>query len=119
MARTPGRDAPAVALEQDLELVQGLDRCGYDEAWCGEYHSAGTEQWFDYFQTVAAFPQMAVPGSNVKEMISFINDSGFVSNLGSHLAALRIGSEDGVHLRRKWTPWKVQDDRHGDITARR
>ena len=37
----------------------------------------GIEQWFDYFQTVAAFPQMAVPGSNVKEMISFVNDSGF------------------------------------------
>src|SRR5262245_4626282 len=30
-----------------------------------------------YFQAVAAFPQVAVPGSNVKEMISFINDSGF------------------------------------------
>jgi limonene 1,2-monooxygenase len=37
----------------------------------------GIEQWFDYFQAVAAFPQMAVPGSNIKEMISFINDSGF------------------------------------------
>ena len=37
----------------------------------------GIEQWFDYFQEVAAFPQMAVPGSNVKEMISFVNDSGF------------------------------------------
>ncbi len=37
----------------------------------------GIEQWFDYFQAVAAFPQMAVPGGNVKEMISFVNDSGF------------------------------------------
>ena len=37
----------------------------------------GIEHWFQYFQAVAAFPQMAVPGSNVKEMISFINDSGF------------------------------------------
>ncbi len=37
----------------------------------------GIEQWFNYFQAVAAFPQMAMPGSNVKEMISFINDSGF------------------------------------------
>jgi limonene 1,2-monooxygenase len=37
----------------------------------------GIEQWFDYFQAVAAFPQMAVPGNNVKEMISFVNDSGF------------------------------------------
>src|SRR6185437_10850418 len=37
----------------------------------------GIEHWFQYFQAVAAFPQMAVPGNNVKEMISFINDSGF------------------------------------------
>ncbi len=37
----------------------------------------GIEQWFHYFQAVAAFPQMAMPGNNVKEMISFINDSGF------------------------------------------
>lgn len=37
----------------------------------------GIEHWFNYFQAVAAFPQMSMPGSNVKEMISFINDSGF------------------------------------------
>ena len=37
----------------------------------------GIEQWFNYFQAVAAFPQMSMPGSNVKEMISFINHSGF------------------------------------------
>src|SRR5271165_1672187 len=37
----------------------------------------GIEHWFDYFQAVAAFPQMAVPGKNVREMISFVNDSGF------------------------------------------
>lgn len=34
---------PTLALEQDLELVQWLDRSGYDEAWFGEHHSAGTE----------------------------------------------------------------------------
>ena len=37
----------------------------------------GIEQWFHYFQAVAAFPQMAVPGNNVKEMIEFVNESGF------------------------------------------
>lgn len=36
----------------------------------------GIEQWFHYFQDVAAFPQMAVLGSNVREMIDFVNDSG-------------------------------------------
>jgi limonene 1,2-monooxygenase len=34
---------PTLALESDLELIQHLDRCGYDEAWCGEHHSAGSE----------------------------------------------------------------------------
>jgi limonene 1,2-monooxygenase len=37
----------------------------------------GMEQWFHYFQAVAAFPQMAVPGNNVGEMIQFVNESGF------------------------------------------
>jgi limonene 1,2-monooxygenase len=34
---------PTLALEQDLDLVTWLDRCGYDEAWFGEHHSAGSE----------------------------------------------------------------------------
>ena len=34
---------PTLALEGDLELVQWLDRCGFDEAWFGEHHSAGSE----------------------------------------------------------------------------
>ncbi|MFN3642654.1 MAG: LLM class flavin-dependent oxidoreductase [Gemmobacter sp.] len=37
----------------------------------------GIEQWFHYFQAVAAFPQMAVPGNTVEEMIRFVNESGF------------------------------------------
>jgi limonene 1,2-monooxygenase len=36
----------------------------------------GIEQWFKYFQTVAAFPQMSVTGTTVAEMIAFINTSG-------------------------------------------
>ncbi|MDH5858613.1 LLM class flavin-dependent oxidoreductase [Lampropedia aestuarii] len=34
---------PTLALEQDLQLMQQLDSLGYDEAWIGEHHSAGTE----------------------------------------------------------------------------
>jgi len=37
----------------------------------------GIEHWFNYFQEIAAFPQMEMPGQNAKEMIDFINDSGF------------------------------------------
>ncbi|GAA3095190.1 LLM class flavin-dependent oxidoreductase [Pseudonocardia yunnanensis] len=36
----------------------------------------GIEQWFEYFQKVAAFPQMAVEGNRVREMIDFINEAG-------------------------------------------
>lgn len=38
----PGRN-PAAALERDLQLVEHLDALGFDEAWFGEHHSAGTE----------------------------------------------------------------------------
>src|SRR6201986_1244160 len=34
---------PTLALQRDLELVEHLDRLGYDEAWIGEHHSAGSE----------------------------------------------------------------------------
>ena len=34
---------PTLALERDLELIEALDRLGYDEAWIGEHHSAGSE----------------------------------------------------------------------------
>jgi limonene 1,2-monooxygenase len=37
-----GQD-PIAALQRDLETLQLLDRLGYDEAWIGEHHSAGTE----------------------------------------------------------------------------
>lgn len=36
----------------------------------------GIEHWFEYFQQVAAFPQMAVDGSNLTEMIDFIKNAG-------------------------------------------
>ncbi|MGV9711587.1 LLM class flavin-dependent oxidoreductase [Gordonia sp. NPDC003424] len=36
----------------------------------------GIEAWFDYFQHVAAFPQMAVSGSRLSEMIDYIREAG-------------------------------------------
>ncbi|MFD1537662.1 LLM class flavin-dependent oxidoreductase [Nonomuraea guangzhouensis] len=36
----------------------------------------GIEAWFRYFQKVAAFPQMAVAGGDLKEMIDFVRESG-------------------------------------------
>jgi len=34
---------PTLALERDMELIQWLDKLGFDEAWIGEHHSAGWE----------------------------------------------------------------------------
>ena len=39
----PAGENPTLLLEQDLGLVEYLDRLGYDEAWIGEHHSAGSE----------------------------------------------------------------------------
>lgn len=39
----PAIQNPTLALQRDLELVQLLDRLGFDEVWVGEHHSAGTE----------------------------------------------------------------------------
>src|ERR1700730_16882595 len=36
----------------------------------------GIEPWFRYFQKVAAFPQMTIPGDQLDEMINIINDAG-------------------------------------------
>jgi limonene 1,2-monooxygenase len=39
----PVDEDPTLAIQRDLELVDHLDRLGYDEAWIGEHHSAGYE----------------------------------------------------------------------------
>lgn len=38
----PGQN-PTLAIHRDLDLVAHLDALGYDEAWIGEHHSAGSE----------------------------------------------------------------------------
>jgi len=39
----PLDEDPTLCIHRDLELVEHLDRLGYDEAWIGEHHSAGYE----------------------------------------------------------------------------
>lgn len=39
----PVNEDPTLCLERDMELIEHLDRLGYDEAWVGEHHSAGFE----------------------------------------------------------------------------
>jgi limonene 1,2-monooxygenase len=39
----PNDEDPTLAIQRDFELVEWLDRLGYDEAWIGEHHSGGFE----------------------------------------------------------------------------
>lgn len=39
----PIDEDPTLAIQRDLELIEHLDRLGYEEAWVGEHHSAGFE----------------------------------------------------------------------------
>jgi limonene 1,2-monooxygenase len=39
----PLGEHPSLLLRRDLDLVEHLDRWGYDEFWCGEHHSSGWE----------------------------------------------------------------------------
>jgi limonene 1,2-monooxygenase len=60
----------------------------------------GIEQWFEYFQAVAAFPQMEVAGGNIREMIDFVNDSGLgsigtVDDAGAQIERLMRQSKGG------------------------
>jgi len=39
----PIGEHPTLQLRRDLDLVEHLDRLGFDEFWCGEHHSSGWE----------------------------------------------------------------------------
>jgi limonene 1,2-monooxygenase len=39
----PLGEHPTLLFRRDLDLVEHLDRLGYDEFWCGEHHSSGWE----------------------------------------------------------------------------
>jgi len=39
----PVNEDPTLCIQRDLELIEHLDRLGYEEAWIGEHHSGGYE----------------------------------------------------------------------------
>ncbi|MGH1488115.1 MAG: LLM class flavin-dependent oxidoreductase [Acidimicrobiales bacterium] len=39
----PVGEHPTLQLKRDLDLVEHLDKLGFDEFWCGEHHSSGWE----------------------------------------------------------------------------
>jgi limonene 1,2-monooxygenase len=65
------------SIDRSKWRLVGLVHCAETKEQAYQDMEYGIEQWFRYFQAVAAFPQMAVPGNNVREMIGFVNDSGF------------------------------------------
>ena len=51
------RENPTLAYERDLQVIEHLDRLGYDEAWIGEHHSAAWETIGDPAMFLAAASQ--------------------------------------------------------------
>ncbi|WP_296368547.1 MULTISPECIES: LLM class flavin-dependent oxidoreductase [unclassified Pseudonocardia] len=49
---------PTYSLQRDVELVQMLDRMGFDEAWFGEHHSCGVEPIGDPLMFIAHVAQV-------------------------------------------------------------
>ncbi|ATA28536.1 limonene 1,2-monooxygenase [Mycobacterium lepraemurium] len=54
----------------------GLFHLAETEKQAREEVKFGIEPWFQYFQNVAAFPQMTMPGDQLDEMIDVINENG-------------------------------------------
>lgn len=54
----------------------GLFHLAETEKQAREEVKFGIEPWFRYFQKVAAFPQMTMPGEQFDEMIDVINENG-------------------------------------------
>src|SRR5579875_1917303 len=85
----PLAENPTLAIERDLELVQWMDRLGYDEAWIGEHHSAGYE--------LIASPELFI--ATAAERTRFIRLGTGVSSLPYHhplMLADRINQLDHV-----------------------
>jgi len=70
----PVDEDPTLAYHRDMELVQHLDRLGYDEAWIGEHHSGGYE--------LIASPEIFIAG--VAERTRHIRLGTGVSSLPYH-----------------------------------
>lgn len=85
----PLRENPTLAIERDLELVQWMDKLGYDEAWIGEHHSAGYE--------LIASPELFI--ATIAERTKHIRLGTGVSSLPYHhplMLADRINQLDHI-----------------------
>ena len=65
---------PTLALNRDLELMEHLDRLGFDEVWIGEHHSGGLE--------IIASPEVFIAAA--AERTKFIKFGTGVASLPYH-----------------------------------
>ena len=63
-------------VDRNTWSLVGLFHLAETEKQAREEVKFGIEPWFRYFQKVAAFPQMTMPGDQLDEMIDVINDNG-------------------------------------------
>jgi limonene 1,2-monooxygenase len=70
----PTGQNPTLSIRRDLELIEHLDRLGFDEAWIGEHHSSG-------FETIAS-PEVFI--ASAAERTSRIKLGTGVSSLPYH-----------------------------------
>ena len=64
-------------MDRDLWRLVGLMHIADTKEQAYRDVEYGIVQWFNYFQHVAAFPQMSVGDARlVREMIDFVNESG-------------------------------------------
>jgi limonene 1,2-monooxygenase len=59
--------------DRDKWRLVGLMHLAETEEQARQDVEYGITQWFRYFQNVAAFPQMAVEGGDIDEMVNFVN----------------------------------------------
>ncbi len=59
--------------DRDKWRLVGLMHLAESEEQARQDVEYGITQWFRYFQNVAAFPQMAVEGGDIDEMVNFVN----------------------------------------------
>ena len=95
---------PTLALERDLELIEWLDRLGYNEVWIGEHHSTGWETIASpaiFIATAAARTKHIRLGSGIVPLsihhpLVVANDYVLLDHLTRGRAMLGMGAGGGL-----------------------
>ena len=66
----PLDENPTMCIHRDFELMEWLDKLGFDEAWIGEHHSAGFETICSPELFIAAAAERRAPISAATRMVS-------------------------------------------------